>query len=139
MSAWGHPEDDVRVAFTTIQVANALGEVREGRMDSIGQLDCPFCRCVSHGEQCENSACEANAYANAETVLRRRAEREERQREEAERKARHEQVMAAQRRWNDERATEVAAVRDAGHCVVCFMRSGNRKRIRHRVANYHAA
>jgi hypothetical protein len=81
--------------------------------------------------------CEANPYAKPEEILRRRERQAEHEREAAERKARGERMGAEVRRWQEQQAAEVAAIRDAGYCTLCFVRSGHRRRVRHRTSDYH--
>jgi hypothetical protein len=123
---------------TPVTIANVLGEEREGRLWS-GDLECPFCGCVSRGARCQNPACEAGPCQTAEAILARRqrlAEQQARIVAERERSRVHADYA---KRWREEQEHEVAEAREAGLCVRCFVGSGHRKRIRHRSANYHEA
>ncbi|HEV3072120.1 MAG TPA: hypothetical protein VGY76_11935 [Solirubrobacteraceae bacterium] len=123
-------------------VTNCLGESRPITSSwPDGSYACPFCEAAvlpSHRERpCPNPMCEASPYTKPEEILRRREQLAESEHEAAQRKAQTEQMIAYSRQWQEQQAAEVAAARDAGYCVVCFVRSGHRRRVRHRTPNYH--
>lgn len=123
-------------------VTNCLGESRPVMSSwPDGSYGCPFCQAAvtpSHRERpCPNPMCEASPYAKPEDILRRREQQAEREREAAHRRAVGEQMSAYARRWREQQAAEVAAARDAGYCTLCFVRSGHRRRVRHRTPDYH--
>jgi hypothetical protein len=123
-------------------VTNCLGESRPIKSSwPDGSYSCPFCEAPvlpSHREPpCPNPMCEASPYTKPEETLRRREQLAERGREAARRKAQTEQMIVCSREWREQQAAEVDAVRGAGYCVTCFVRSGHRRRVRHRTPNYH--
>jgi len=124
-------------------VTNCLGESRPIKSSwPDGSYSCPFCEAPvlpSHRERpCPNPMCEASPYTKPEEILRRREQQAEHERDAARRKALVEQMIAHSRRRLKQQAAEVAAARDAGYCIVCFVRSGHRRRVRHRTPDYHA-
>ena len=123
-------------------VTNCLGEplpIAQTWPD--GSYNCPFCGAVvtpSHRDRpCPNPACQASPWAKPADVLRRREQYAEAERERERRKAASERMIAAHHEWQEQQAAAVAQARDAGYCTLCFVRSGNRKRVRHRTPDYH--
>jgi hypothetical protein len=123
-------------------VTNCLGESRPVNSSwPDGSYACPFCEAPvspSHRERpCPNPMCEANPHTKPEEILRRREQQAEHECEAARRKAQAEHMSAYARNWRERQAAEVAAARDAGYCTTCFVRSGHRRRVRHRTSDYH--
>jgi hypothetical protein len=123
-------------------VTNCLGEsrcVEQSWPD--GSYTCPYCGAgvvpSDRDRPCPNPACEANPYMKPPEILRRREQHAERERDAARHKAQTQRMIASSREWHQRQAAEVAQARKAGYCPTCFIRSGNRKRVRHRTPNYH--
>lgn len=131
-------------------VSNVLGEARQIQSlfawseDGINHVayTCPFCGSAVHNVvKCENPACEASRYANADVV---RANREKAAQAKAEREwqaRRHQEAMERIRQEQQERNQRFADIgreaRDRGACVHCALKSadysGNNPRfIKHR-------
>lgn len=131
----------------SLVICNVLGEERTAvKVWPDGSYTCPWCgAAVIPGETkpfgpdrpCGNPWCEAGG-ASVEQVLerRRRAAEEKARREATERRT------AELARWNEEarqrRAQEEQELAEAGQCVVCFRRSGGRRRVRHRRPDFHS-
>lgn len=135
---------DCRARLAPVKVTNVLGETR--RAPSVwpdGAWTCPFCGGAAVPSDrwftppCANPMCEAHPLMSPDEVLRRRAEQEQRELDAQERRRSHELAMARIAADKALRAREVQQVREAGYYVQCFVRSGQRKRIRHRTLDYH--
>jgi hypothetical protein len=127
-------------------IRNVLGEERAPILKwDDGSWTCPYCGGASNVPDdryfvypCANPACEAHPQMDAETILKRRADRAALDARIAERQRMHEHAMASQKRWQDERAAELRAIVEAGYCAECHRSSGGRRKVRHRTADYHS-
>lgn len=147
---WAYADTDgvcstCRAKLAPLTVTNVLGETR--RCPSVyldGSYTCPFCGAAAglpdrprDDQPCPNPWCEAHPRMPVETVLARRTEAAERKRREDDRRRTHEAAMEANAAYRERRQAEVREAREAGYCTLCFVRSGNRKRVRHRTPDYH--
>lgn len=125
-----------------MSVENVLGE-RRAVLHSCpdGSYSCPFCAAAVLADEtsrpCPNPACEAGPYASAQEVLARRARRAENEQRIAERKRLSAEHAAYEEQARRRRDAQIASIREEGYCALCFVRSGQRKRIRHRNPNHH--
>lgn len=116
-----------------------LGDERAAtRTYGDGSVDCPFCTYPvrTSEETCLNPWCDANPSWKPEALAAHREKVAAQQAEEARRKANHEAAMRRIERDRVERQErEAVMIREAeerGACVRCLVRSGFRKRVRHR-------
>jgi hypothetical protein len=108
-----------------------------------GSYSCPFCGAAvlpSESERpCPNPQCAANPRMDPETVLRRRQEHTESEQRAQDERARWARISESMLREREGREQEVSEAEEAGYCTQCFIRSGHRRRVRHRTPDYHAA
>lgn len=128
--------------MTSPAITNVLGETRAVDLTyPDGSYVCPFCGYAvipeRDGSDCRNPACEAGIHADRDRALEMRRQSEERGAREAEDQRRHERLIEYARESEERRRAEVQEAAEAGYCVSCFVRSGNRKRVRHRIPDFH--
>ena len=142
-----------RARLHPFKVTNVLGETRQAPNVYLdGAFTCPFCWSAAGlaedaersydpipRDRCPNPCCSANPRATSEYELERRRLRAEARAREDDFRRRSDAMAESSRRYHEQRDAEIREARESGYCVQCFIRSGNRKRIRHRRANYHTA
>lgn len=127
---------------TPSYVTDVTGEVRMvWQTWADGSYTCPFCGAgvvpTDRERPCPNPCCAASPRADADEVCHERQEAAERERERVESAARSASIAESMRRSRERRDAEVTAAVAEGFCRRCFVRSGHRKRVRHRTPDYH--